>query len=75
MEKIIHIETEREEDGRWIAVVREHPGVMCYGVDTLSAAEAVIGLLHGVDARALEGATVRLVLMLDDESFDALDVD
>jgi predicted RNase H-like HicB family nuclease len=25
------IETDREEDGRWIAEVPELPGVLCYG--------------------------------------------
>jgi predicted RNase H-like HicB family nuclease len=31
------IETEQEDDGRWIADIPELPGVMCYG-DTREAA-------------------------------------
>ena len=27
----LHVETERESDGRWIAEVPEIPGAMCYG--------------------------------------------
>jgi predicted RNase H-like HicB family nuclease len=33
------IETEQEEDGRWLAEVRELPGCMVYGA-TLEAAQA-----------------------------------
>lgn len=33
------IETEREDDGRWIAEVPELPGVLCYGA---SEAEAMV---------------------------------
>jgi predicted RNase H-like HicB family nuclease len=40
----LRVETEREEDGRWLAEVPELPGVMAYG-DTrgaaLAAAEAL----------------------------------
>jgi predicted RNase H-like HicB family nuclease len=35
----LHIETDRETDGRWIAEVVEIPGVMAYG-DTEAAAVA-----------------------------------
>lgn len=35
----LKIETEREDDGRWIAEVTNMPGVMCYG-DTKDAALA-----------------------------------
>jgi predicted RNase H-like HicB family nuclease len=33
----LKIETEREEDGRWIAEVPDLPGVMCYGVTRADA--------------------------------------
>ena len=38
------VETEREEDGRWIAEVVDLPGVMAYGAtrgDALAAAKAL----------------------------------
>ncbi len=35
----LHIETEREDDGRWIAEIAALPGVMAYG-DTRDAAMA-----------------------------------
>ena len=34
---ILRIEVEREDDGRWLADVRELPGVMAYG-ETVSVA-------------------------------------
>lgn len=34
------VETEQEEDGRWIAEVRDLPGVLAYGA---SRAEAIVG--------------------------------
>lgn len=33
----LHIETDREVDGRWIAEVVDLPGVMVYGADRASA--------------------------------------
>ncbi len=39
-----HIETERENDGRWIAEVPEIPGVLSYGVtaqEAMGKAEAL----------------------------------
>ena len=39
-----HIEIEQEDDGRWIAEVREIPGVLAYGVsaqEAMSKAEAL----------------------------------
>ena len=38
------METDREEDGRWIAEVPELPGVLCYGAtrqEAIAAAEAL----------------------------------
>lgn len=38
------IETDREEDGRWIAEVPELPGVLCYGAtqqEAMAKAEAL----------------------------------
>jgi predicted RNase H-like HicB family nuclease len=42
--KILHIETETEEDGRWIAEVVDIPGAMAYGStkqDAVAKAEAI----------------------------------
>ena len=56
------IETDREEDGRWIAEVPELPGVLCYGAtqqEAMAKAEALAlrviaeQLEHG-EAQALE---------------------
>ena len=38
------IETEREEDGRWLAEVPELPGVMAYGESPEGAAMRVVAL-------------------------------
>lgn len=38
------IETEQEEDGRWIAEVPSLPGVMAYGEDRERAVERVTAL-------------------------------
>ena len=38
------VETDREEDGRWIAEVPELPGVLCYGAtrrEAIATAEAL----------------------------------
>ena len=40
----MHIEIEREDDGRWIADVVELPGVMAYGqsrIDAIAKAKAL----------------------------------
>ncbi len=40
----LSIETDREEDGRWIAEVPELPGVLCYGAtrdEAVANAEAL----------------------------------
>lgn len=41
---IFTVETEREDDGRWIADVVDLPGVMCYGAtraEAIADAEAI----------------------------------
>ena len=48
------IETEREEDGRWIAEVPDLPGVMVYGTDRASAVAKVQALALRVIAERLE---------------------
>lgn len=44
-----HIETEREDDGRWIAEVPEIPGVLSYG----STAQEAMGKAEALALRAL----------------------
>ena len=41
---MLKIETEREDDGRWIAEVPAHPGVLAYG-DTDAVARARVQAL------------------------------
>ncbi len=48
------IETERETDGRWIADVRELPGVMAYGQTPVAAVRAVKALALRVIAERFE---------------------
>jgi predicted RNase H-like HicB family nuclease len=38
------VETEREEDGRWIAEVMELPGVMAYGTTENEAVASALAL-------------------------------
>jgi len=61
---MLKIETEREEDGRWLAEVPAIPGVMAYGQDkaeTIAKAEALAlramaeRLEHGEDVPDLKG--------------------
>ena len=51
---ILTVETDREEDGRWFAVVPELPGVMCYGETRETAVQAVKALALHVIADKLE---------------------
>jgi predicted RNase H-like HicB family nuclease len=37
----LSIETEREDDGRWIAEIKEIPGVLAYGKDRAEAISRV----------------------------------
>ena len=50
----LRIETEIEEDGRWIAEVPELPGVLAYGADRARAVAAVEALALRVIAERLE---------------------
>jgi predicted RNase H-like HicB family nuclease len=56
---MFQIETEREDDGRWIAQVIELPGVLAYGATCEEAIERVQELSAKVLADRLEhGETV-----------------
>jgi len=48
------VEVDREEDGRWIAEVRELPGVLAYGASQLEAQAKVKALALRVVAEQLE---------------------
>jgi predicted RNase H-like HicB family nuclease len=50
----LEIETERENDGRWIAEVIDLPGVMAYGATREAAVAAVQALALRVVADRLE---------------------
>ena len=50
----LRIETQVEEDGRWIALVPELPGVTAYGADRERAVVAVEALALRVIAERLE---------------------
>ena len=55
-----HIEYDREDDGRWIAEVREMPGTMVYGGSKKEARSAVIALaLHVIADRIEHGEPVK----------------
>lgn len=43
-ERVYTVEFEQEDDGRWIAEVRELPGVMVYGADQKDAFNKVKAL-------------------------------
>ena len=48
------VETEQEEDGRWLAEVKELPGVLVYGKDSDDAAARAQALALRVIADRLE---------------------
>jgi len=50
----LHIETEREDDGRWIAAIPELRGVMVYGDSQEDALRAVRTLAFRVIADRIE---------------------
>ena len=50
----MHIETEQEEDGRWIAEVTELPGVMTYGKNKDEAVLKVKALALRIIADRIE---------------------
>jgi predicted RNase H-like HicB family nuclease len=57
------IETEREEDGRWIAEIPELPGVMAYGSTPEDAAAKATALALRVIADRIEhGETIARAL-------------
>ena len=52
----LHIEIEREADGRWIAEVVDLPGVMVYGPDRASAIRHVKELaIRAIEERKQHG--------------------
>ncbi|MBU2755643.1 type II toxin-antitoxin system HicB family antitoxin [Acidithiobacillus sp. CV18-2] len=52
----LHIETEQEVDGRWIAEIPELPGVMCFGSSRMDAAAKAEALaLRAIADRLDEG--------------------
>jgi predicted RNase H-like HicB family nuclease len=53
------IETDREEDGRWIAEAPELPGVLCYGATRPEAIAAAEALALRVIAEVLGHGEVR----------------
>ena len=52
------IETEQEEDGRWIAEVINLPGVMVYGVSREEAMAKAQALALRVEAEKLENGEI-----------------
>jgi predicted RNase H-like HicB family nuclease len=50
----LHIEIEQEADGRWLAEVRDVPGVLAYGVTRPDAVARVQALALRVLAERLE---------------------
>ena len=50
----LHVETERESDGRWIAEVPETPGALCYGPTQSEAVARAKALALRVLADRLE---------------------
>ena len=50
----INVETQRENDGRWIAEIPEIPGVTAYGKDAAEARRAVMALALRVVADRIE---------------------
>lgn len=57
---ILNIETEREEDGRWIAEVAELPGVTAYAASPGEAKAKVQALALGVVAGRIENGETGL---------------
>jgi len=51
------IETDREEDGRWIAEIPDLPGVLAYGASREDAIRSVEALALRVLADKLEAST------------------
>jgi len=51
---MLRIETDREDDGRWLAEVPALPGVMSYGVSATEARAKATALAHRVIAERVE---------------------
>ena len=51
------VETEREDDGRWIAEIGEIPGALCYGVTQNEAVDRVEALALRVLAERIAKQT------------------
>ncbi len=56
----LRIETELEDDGRWIAEVPELPGVLAYGTSREGAVAAVEALALRVIAERLENGEIAI---------------
>lgn len=54
LSNMLHIETEREEDGRWIAEVADLPGVLTYGATQAEARSKATALALRVIAERVE---------------------
>ncbi len=64
-----HIESEQEEDGRWIAEIPEIPGALAYGKDAEEAMAKVEVLALRVLAEQIEvGETCPIAIRIDDVS-------
>ena len=69
------IETEREEDGRWIAEVMEIPGAMVYGATIDEATAKVQALALRVLAERLKyGESIGMTTALDLGTIEKVDI-
>jgi len=51
-DKVLHLELDREEDGRWIAEVLEVPGALAYGRTSQEASNKALAVaLHAITDR------------------------
>ena len=68
------IETEQEDDGRWIAEVLEIPGVLAYGLNRDDAIAQVQSLAQRVLADGVDGEAHELCRChpLDDETISRI---
>lgn len=65
----LHVEIEREEDGRWIAELPELPGVMAYGSTRDRAISNAVALAFRVLADRMEqGEAAKLPLAISIEA-------
>lgn len=54
------VEIEREDDGRWLAEVKEVPGAMAYGVSAEEARARALAIARRVIAERLERVCCKL---------------